>query len=45
MKLAALLKPSVNLLTVSPLRAARDGVRSFRLMLELLLHAQVPMPH
>ena len=53
MKLAALLnplrgtgrdEPRPHLLTVSPLRAAQEGVRSFRLMLELLLHAQVPVP-
>jgi hypothetical protein len=38
------LRAQVNLLTVSPLRAARDGVRAFRMMAELLLRGQVPMP-
>ena len=37
-------EPRPHLLTVSPLRAAQEGVRSFRLMLQLLLHAQVPVP-
>jgi hypothetical protein len=41
---AAKLRAQTHLLTVSPLRAAREGVRSFRLMVQLLLHAQVPMP-
>jgi hypothetical protein len=41
---AAKLRAQTHLLTVSPLRAAREGVRSFRLMLELLLHSRVPVP-
>ncbi len=38
------LQGQVQLLTVSPLRAAREGVRAFRLMAALLLHPQVPTP-
>ena len=34
----------VYLLTVSPVRAARDGVRTFRSMLGLLLRGDMPVP-